>query len=1389
VAGDWKDGLPLVEKVIDSNTGKTLRTRSKTWTSDTGTSAVNPRVASVVTQLDDGTQSAVSYAYDINGNVTDIQETDFGIGTPGPLLRETLTTYASVGNHILNRPAQIIVKNAAGVLSRKDFAYDEYAASPLAGVSPAALQHDDINYSTTSVRARGNLTTEIEYSNGAQATGAIKRSFAYDILGNRISAQDGCCTQARSSYSANTEYAYPDSVIMGPPGSALATNFTYNFASGTVASVTNANGQATTYGYDVNNRLASTHTPDGVVKSTIYDDASANPGWTSSTTADSRVTSVITDFSGHELSNNLFSGTTLISTISSAYDALGRVVQVSNPYAPSDAPVYTTYSYDAIGRTIQRTPPGLIAGVDQNSYLASHSGHATIFTDPTGRQRKENINALGELVEVDEPGDPSNGVPASTTISISGPGLQSKTLSAPAVPGTGTVTITGKEQSVVIPPPPQPCNTPPHCVTQATFGTTLPDTGNVSVTINGHTDSFPFGSLSTASGLAASLANTIRANSPYADYTNVVTNSTVPPSATINLVAKTGGGNTDYPMSAGYTFDHSDFASSSFVTTTSGPSFTGGVDAPRIGLVTLDSGTITLNVGTVTAKVPYGGTTNSTFSQVASALASALNAQSPPFNATSSGSSILIAWNSVGQAANGTQISSSATWDSTNFSSPSFSASGPSLSQGADPYPSGIAHPYVTQYSYDGLGNLTQVSQGQQQRLFSYDSLGRMTAMKIPEKASQAVTLTYTDFGGIASRTDARGIVTNYGYDPLGHLTTIHYSDGTPSVSYSFGSPGATNLSAGLLVSTADGAGSESYEYDAMGRETKCTRVIGTNTYITTYSYTLDGRIASITYPSGRIVNNSYDSLGRLTQVGTGGVNLFNINSYNASGQILGALYGNGIQASYSYNNQLQVASILIGNASPLLNLSYDWGGSSDDGLLMGVTDTVNSTRSTRYTYDQLKRLATAQTVDLTSPNTWRLQFAYDRYGNRLSQTPTGGTATMPPNSIIVDPTNNRITTASYDSDGNMTNDGINNYSFDAESRITHVNGTANTYAYDAAGSRVNRNGNYYVYAGGRVIAEYPSAAPATAPAAEYVYARKKRIATIAGGVTTYPYWDHLSIRANADASGTVVRTFGHFPFGETWYETGTHNKWDYTTYENDAESGLNYAIARFHNPRLGRFMSVDPWPADKRHPQSWNRYPHGNNNPVSFSDPTGMVMCDDDEGDCGGGGDDPGGDPAQMEDGGNGGGDEEGDGCPEGHVCFPNEPPDCVPSGDGDCVYLIPPENDSAPPDTSSSSTNTDPSEGSATHEEQQQPEQQQKPDEQNDSSCGDDVIETTIGGAAILGDIAFSWYILPEIAAAEGEGGFEALTHGGTAAVIAQVPGVMLYVNGISGMTAHCK
>jgi hypothetical protein len=78
-----------------------------------------------------------------------------------------------------------------------------------------------------------------------------------------------------------------------------------------------------------------------------------------------------------------------------------------------------------------------------------------------------------------------------------------------------------------------------------------------------------------------------------------------------------------------------------------------------------------------------------------------------------------------------------------------------------------------------------------------------------------------------------------------------------------------------------------------------------------------------------------------------------------------------------------------------------------------------------------------------------------------------------------------------------------------------------------------------------------------------YPFRESQVLGTIAGSTTTYHHPDHLSNRAETNSSGTRTRTFGQLPFGETWYETGTADKWKFASYERDSgtgETGLDYA-------------------------------------------------------------------------------------------------------------------------------------------------------------------------------------------------------------------------------------
>jgi RHS repeat-associated protein len=62
-----------------------------------------------------------------------------------------------------------------------------------------------------------------------------------------------------------------------------------------------------------------------------------------------------------------------------------------------------------------------------------------------------------------------------------------------------------------------------------------------------------------------------------------------------------------------------------------------------------------------------------------------------------------------------------------------------------------------------------------------------------------------------------------------------------------------------------------------------------------------------------------------------------------------------------------------------------------------------------------------------------------------------------------------------------------------------------------------------------------------------------------------------------------------------------------FTGKERDTESGLDYFGARYYASNMGRFMSPDPTGGKLDDPQSLNRYVYVRNNPLSYTDPTGL--------------------------------------------------------------------------------------------------------------------------------------------------------------------------------------
>ena len=189
-------------------------------------------------------------------------------------------------------------------------------------------------------------------------------------------------------------------------------------------------------------------------------------------------------------------------------------------------------------------------------------------------------------------------------------------------------------------------------------------------------------------------------------------------------------------------------------------------------------------------------------------------------------------------------------------------------------------------------------------------------------------------------------------------------------------------------------------------------------------------------------------------------------------------------------------------------------------------------------------------------------------------------------------------------------------YVFNAADQMTRAYwqyGTIEDYEYDGDDLRLRKTtaGDEVVYirdATGNVLAEYDGA---NTLLAEYVYANGRQVAKVepgAGGDSfRFFHSDQLGTAlVVTDDSGAVTWRGEYYPFGEEYSSEGTPNQYRFTERETDQATGLTYMRARYYNPHLGRFLTVDPVGGKVGSSQSWNRYSYVLNNPLKFVDPDG---------------------------------------------------------------------------------------------------------------------------------------------------------------------------------------
>ncbi len=204
--------------------------------------------------------------------------------------------------------------------------------------------------------------------------------------------------------------------------------------------------------------------------------------------------------------------------------------------------------------------------------------------------------------------------------------------------------------------------------------------------------------------------------------------------------------------------------------------------------------------------------------------------------------------------------------------------------------------------------------------------------------------------------------------------------------------------------------------------------------------------------------------------------------------------------------------------------------------------------------------------------------------------------------------------TYTFDNNGNLLSDGVNQYQYDSANRLkTMTSGSvAASYSYNGLGDRlqqtVNETTNTFTMDLNTGLTQALSDGTNT-----YIYG-VDRIAQIQGGTTEYFLNDALgSVRQMTDANAQITYARAYDPYGVVTSMSGSsQSAYGYTGEYMGDSTQLVYLRARYYSPTIGRFQTQDTWGGDENHPLTLNAWNYTSSNPINYSDPSGHCQNPD---------------------------------------------------------------------------------------------------------------------------------------------------------------------------------
>ncbi|NNC04873.1 hypothetical protein HJC10_18700 [Corallococcus exiguus] len=562
----------------------------------------------------------------------------------------------------------------------------------------------------------------------------------------------------------------------------------------------------------------------------------------------------------------------------------------------------------------------------------------------------------------------------------------------------------------------------------------------------------------------------------------------------------------------------------------------------------------------------------------------------------------------------------------------------------------GTAKEATMAYGYGPFGRLETTDDPQGNRSLNvYDAQGRLDRSVDPGSGTR--TFRYNAFGEV--KRDADGLdgmagllATTYERDRLGRVLSTKNNQEELAYEYDVGMGAMRRLT--KATRTVLGGPPEvvttHHIYDEFGRETDTLQDVAGNSLVVSRQFDDFGRLSRLTYPvmlNGQPVSTSYayNARGALSSIYRTGAftTYWSALERDSVGRLKKTRYGNGVERESRYDSRGRLRFLEAKrNGANVQRLAYEYTANDNlaarHDLIVGVTE--------KFSYDVLDRLEWWRVLQ----NCQRLetQFQYDGLGNLLSRSPVtgwepsallnynGGTSGGP-HAVKQAQLGSDSFTYEYDHRGNQLASrdatgalvrSVDYTSFDLPKSITTAGDTV-AFGYDASGARVRKKSAQedVLYVGGlyqRRTQGLTTTHVLSIPSPE--------------GVIGELSWDEGASMENVryflndrqgspdtvtDASGAAVERIKYDPFGarrnagnlaqaSNAFHPGARK--GYTGHEHDDELGLINMRGRIYDPRLMKFVSVDPVVADQGSVQAYNAYSYVLNNPTRYTDPSGFV-------------------------------------------------------------------------------------------------------------------------------------------------------------------------------------